>query len=105
MSGRADDLLVMAAQNLKEGKEPMHHEWLVDNEVTFDECMMLCEQISTAIHVYRAVVKTSLRLAYLESKGDRDLQEIVESMAWRQAGPMGMLLEGSKLEDLVSERT
>ena len=96
---RMDDLLVSAANNLKEGMDPMHHQWLVDNSVTYDECMTLCEQMATAIHVYRAAFKVALRLSELEHKEDRSLQEIVEGMAWRNAGPMGIILEASRLED------
>ena len=95
---RMEKLLVSAANNLKQGMNPMHHEWLVENEVTGAECMTLCEQMATAIHLYRARTKAAARMAELEGK-DRSLAEIVETMKRKEAGPMGLLLEAALLEE------
>ena len=103
-ANRQDDLLVGAANNLKQGMNPMHHEWLVEHGVTFDECMNLAEQIATAIHVYRSTFKLALRNAELQSKKERTLAEVVWSMALREAGPMGIIVEASRLEDEAGEK-
>ena len=103
MSTRMDDLLVLVAGDYKAGISPMSHEWLVANAVTYDECLGLAENIATAIHVYRAVLKDTLRLAQLES-GEKSLAGIVEGIAIRQSGPMGILLAGIQLEDQADIR-
>ena len=98
MSSRVDDLLVSAANSLKAGGIPLSHPWLVENEVTFNEAMDVAECMASAIHVYRAALDIALHETRIDAKEDRNLAEIVTSMTLRQAGVMGALVEGARLE-------
>lgn len=43
---RLDGLLLKVAQAMENGADPFHHAFLVENEVTLDECMNLSERIA-----------------------------------------------------------
>ena len=102
---RIDNLLVSAANSLKDGGIPLSNPWLVANEVTFDEAQDMAECMASAIHVYRAALNIALELSALDAKEERSLAEIVRSMAVRQAGVMGALVEGARLEDEAQQMT
>ena len=102
---RIDNLLVSAANSLKEGGIPLGHPWLVANEVTFDEAHDVAECMASAIHVYRAAMNIALELTALDAKEERSLAEVVRSMAVRQAGVIGALVEGARLEEEAQQLT
>lgn len=56
MTDRIKTLLEETARQLREGRGALNHAFLVENEVTFDECMELAEWIAIAIE---SAVKTS----------------------------------------------
>lgn len=43
---RSNKLLLDAAKALEKGGDPFSHDWLVENEVTLDECMSLSERMA-----------------------------------------------------------
>lgn len=43
---RANKLLLDAAKALANGADPFNHDWLVENNVTLDECMSLSERMA-----------------------------------------------------------
>ena len=96
---RIDDLLVSAANSLKEGGIPLSHPWLVAHEVTYDEAHDVAESMATAIHVYRSVLNLALEQSALDSKEERSLAEIVRSMGLRQGGVISALVVGARLEE------
>ena len=102
---RIDDLLVSAANSLKDGGIPLSNPWLVANKVTFDEAHDVAECMASAIHVYRASMNIALELSALDAKEDRNLAEIVASMTLRQAGVMGALIESARLEGDAQQLT
>ena len=102
---RIDDLLVSAANSLKDGGIPLSQPWLVANEVTFNEAMDVAECMASAIHVYRAALDIALHETRLDAKEDRNLAEIVASMTLRQVGVMGALVEGARLEEEAQQMT
>ena len=96
---RLDDLLVSAATSLKDGYTPLSTQWLVDNNVTYDEAHSVAETMASAIHVYRAAMNLAVEQAALDSKEDRSLAEIVKSMALREGGVISALVVGARLEE------
>jgi hypothetical protein len=54
MSARSKALLSKAADALSELRDPFSTDWLVENEVTLDECGDLSEHIGTIIKGYLA---------------------------------------------------
>ena len=67
--------------------------------------MMWPRCMASAIHVYRASMNIALELSALDAKEDRNLAEIVASMTLRQAGVMGALIEGARLEGDAQQLT
>ena len=100
---RVDDLLVAAANSLKDGGVPLTPPWLVDNDVTFSEAFDVAESMASAIHVYRAVMQLALKQAALDSKEDPNLAEIVGAMALRQGGVVSALAVGARLEEAAEK--
>ena len=49
---RIEELLRAAASTYDEHSDPFNTQWLVDHDVTLDECMELSEQIATSIRVW-----------------------------------------------------
>lgn len=46
---RQNRLLMEVAQQFENGSTPMHHEWLVENNVTLDECGALADRLGLII--------------------------------------------------------
>ena len=101
---RIDELLESAAIALKNGGVPLSEWWLVENEVTFDECMDVAEAMASAIHVYRATLNIALHETKLDMKKDRNLADMVASMSIRAAGVRGALVEAMHLEIEAEEK-
>ena len=62
---RQEELLKAAAEAFDDGRDPFVHEWLLEHNVTSDECMALSSVIGTILHGYLASpkqVKHSLAL-------------------------------------------
>ncbi len=62
---RQEELIKAAAEAFDDGRDPFAHEWLVEHNVTSDECMALSSVIGTILHGYLASpkpVKHSLAL-------------------------------------------
>ena len=61
---RSEELLQAAAVAFNEGSDPFGHEWLVEHQVTLDECDTLSETIGLAIQVYQEVMELGLGDSY-----------------------------------------
>ena len=62
---RQEQLIKAAAEAFDDGRDPFVHEWLLEHNVTSDECMALSSVIGTILHGYLASpkpVKHSLAL-------------------------------------------
>lgn len=46
---RIHELLLKCAENLENGCDPLHSEFLMENNITADECFILAEQMAVAI--------------------------------------------------------
>lgn len=66
---RADDLLRAAAQAFENAEDPFSTSWLVDHQVTADECFTLSSQIAAAIQLWR---RSSLR-----TKADSIIADVI----------------------------
>lgn len=40
------------AKQFEDAASPMHHEWLVENNVTLDECGALCDNLAAIVRGY-----------------------------------------------------
>ena len=49
---RMDELLQLAAEKYDDHSDPFNTSFLVENDVTLDECMEMSEQVATAIRVW-----------------------------------------------------
>lgn len=49
---RKEKLLMDVAKQFEEAMTPMHHEWLVENNVKLDECGDICDSIALIIRGY-----------------------------------------------------
>ena len=54
---RQDELLHGIVKNLEQCMDPMHHEWLLENDVTLDEVYDLCQIMAGAIAFFMAFKK------------------------------------------------
>ena len=78
---RQEELIKAAAEAFDDGCDPFVHEWLLEHEVTSDECMALSSVIGTILHGYLASpkqVKHSLALRGAATAAGMP-QDIVES--------------------------
>ena len=57
---RMGELLLAAADALDDGRDPFEHSFLVEHEVTYDECGNMAEQVAFAIRIYREVMRMGL---------------------------------------------
>jgi hypothetical protein len=80
---RIHDLMLLCADNLDRGCEPLHHEFLVEHSITLDECMTLAEQMAVAIRAYvRTPRDEQLRLMVRACVDEAELrEEMVESIS------------------------
>ena len=97
---RDEKLLISTANELREGRAPLNEAWILANEVAIDEADALAENLVSAIHIYRAVIKMTLKQSTLSGKEleGKSLAEHVAYMALLQSGPAGVLAMGLKLE-------
>jgi hypothetical protein len=56
MADRGIRLLTAAADEFERGADPFRTDWLVEHDVTYDECLTLSEQIAAAIRVATALI-------------------------------------------------
>ena len=62
---RQEQLIKAAAEAFGDGRDPFVHEWLLEHEVTADECMDLSSVIGTILHGYLASPKQVKHLVVL----------------------------------------
>jgi hypothetical protein len=80
-------LLLKCAENLDNGCDPMHHTFLVENNVSADECFALSQQMAVAIRGYaQAPLDIALRIVMCsEFKDPVELKTILDNLERAQA--------------------
>lgn len=65
--GRMTKLLEQAADAFDDGRNPFGTEWLVEHDVTLEECMTLSQQIAVAVRNYARLSTEETAHAILRS--------------------------------------
>jgi len=83
---RPEKLLLSVAAELEDGRSPLAHEWLCENNVTCDECFGLAKRISTLLKGFVAApshVKESILLCSVAAECGLDPVQIVAEVEKR----------------------
>lgn len=91
---RIKTLLLKCAANLENGCEPLHHEFLVENQISSDECFTLSEQMAVAIKGYARLSHEKAALVVLAATIDDEAQRNFLIAKLEQSSSMKKALEG-----------